>query len=233
MRKQFALIAAEILLVTAVGFFTNLAAASLHINGAYVWVALILLLLLLIPATWFRSGLYTGTDGTGAYRPRWKLTVPEKITFSISVDSIRRNFRFIIGLMINGFLFGYFVAFASLYATSFSKELSYTARSAYLRFAIPGMPYANSFEVVGVLLIAFASIIVTRRLSSLFTGVLFCLVSSLVFSATHLRVFSSQPVALTVLGNLLSAIIVMVTGLLLYPLWVLLLNQIVGFWRRQ
>jgi hypothetical protein len=137
-----------------------------------------------------------------------------------------------LGLAINGFLFGYFVAYSSLFATSFSRELSHTARSAYQLVAITGMPNAHSFEIVGVLLIAFASATVSRRLSSLLTGVLFCIVSSLVFSATHLRVAFPQPVGLTFLGNLLSALIVMVICLLLYPLWVLLLKQIVEFWRQ-
>jgi ABC-type uncharacterized transport system fused permease/ATPase subunit len=57
MKRQLALISAEILLVTAVGFFTNIAAASLNISGAYVWIALILLLLSLISTTWFREPL--------------------------------------------------------------------------------------------------------------------------------------------------------------------------------
>jgi hypothetical protein len=232
MRRQLTLISAEILLVTAVGFFTNIAAASLHISGAYVWIVLILLLLLLISTTWFRSSFHAGADLAGNYRPRWKLVVPEKITFSISLESIRKNFRFLLGLVINGVLFGFFVAYSSLFATSFSRELSHTARSAYQLVAIPGIPNAQSFEIVGVLLIAFASTTVTRRLSSFLTGILFCTVSSLVFSATHLWVAFPQPVGLTVLGNLISALIVMMICLILYPLWSLLLKQIVEFWRK-
>jgi hypothetical protein len=232
MKRQLVLISAEILLVTAVGFFANIAAASLNISGAYVWIALILLLLSLISTTWFRSGLHAGLDQTNDDRPRWKLVVPEKITISISLESIKKNFRFLLGLAINGFLFGYFVAYSSLFATSSSRELSHTARSAYQLVAITGMPNAHSFEIVGVLLIAFASATVSRRLSSLITGVLFCIISSLVFSATHLRVALPQPVGLTFLGNLLSALIVMVICLLLYPLWTLLIKQIVEFWRQ-
>lgn len=232
MKRQLILISAEILLVTAVGFFTNIAAASLNISGAYVWIALILLLLSLISTTWFRSSLHVGLNQANDDGPRWRLVIPEKVTISISLESIKKNFRFLLGLAINGFLFGYFVAYSSLFATSFSRELSHTASSAYRLIAIPGIPSAHSFEIVGVLLIAFASATVTRRLSSLLTGVLFCIVSSLVFSATHLRVAFPQPVDLTILGNLLSALIMMVICLLFYPLLALLLKQIVEFWRQ-
>ena len=218
MWKHFALIAIEIILVAAVGFFANLAAKPLNINIAYVWIALTLCLLILIPTTWFRVRLHAGQDGVG-----WRIVIPETIEFSISIGSARDNLRFLLALTLNGALFGWLIANASIVAVSIAPELGYTIESAYYSVAsLVRMPRTHSFEILGVSAIGFASMFVCRRLS-LIAGILFCVTGSLAFSITHLTLVQFQLIDWTILGNLASSLLITVLGLLLY-------RPIVRFW---
>jgi len=226
MLKHFAVIATEIILVAALGFFTNLAAAELRINGARAWIALILLLLLLIPTTWFRVRTDAGDD-----LPRWRLRVPETVTLSISLRSMRRDLRWLIALIVNGALFGWLVAYASVFAVRMVPGLDYSVESAYrIVTSVLSSPYAFSFEVIGVFSIGFAAMYVWKRLSSL-AGILFCVVTSLAFSATHLSLLPFQHVGWTVLGNLISSLLITAVLVICYPALRILLDLTVGFWR--
>lgn len=224
MWKQFALIAFEIILVAAVGFFTNLAAAELKINTAYVWIVLIILLLLLVSTTWFRVRLDSGKDSTG-----WKLAIPEKITFSISLESLRESIKFLLPLLFNGVLFGWLVANASIFAVRIAPELGYTVESAFYTFRIAGTPAALDFEIIGVCAIGFASVIVSKRLSTLI-GILFCITSSLTFAITHVYMLRFEYLTITMLWNLVSSLLVTIIGLFLYPVFRIIQKQINEFW---
>jgi hypothetical protein len=87
-----------------------------------------------------------------------------------------------------------------------------------------------SFEIIGIFAIGFASTVISKRLS-LITGLLFCVVSSLIFSVTHLIVLPFQSVTWTIFGNLGSSILVLMIGVFLYPVWGTLLKQITDFWQ--
>lgn len=222
MWKYFALIAFEIILVAVIGFFTNLAAVELKINSAYVWIALIFFLLLLIATTWFRVSLDLGKDWM-----KWRITIPEKITISISLGSLRSNLRFLLALIINGALFGWLVANASIFAVRVVPELGYTVTYNYVNFGV--LPGAYSFEIIGIIAIGFASMIVSKRLS-LIIGFLFCAVSSFFFSITHLNALPFEYATWTILGNLLASLLMIAIGLFLYPVLHMIVQQIKEFW---
>ena len=229
MSKHFAIIALEIILIAALGFFTNIAAEKLNINSAYVWIFLILILLMLITTTWFKVKLDSGRDLL-----KWRISIPDKVTFSISLSTIRDNSRFFLGLFINSILFGWLVANASIFAVRISPELSYSVVSAYYSIVnLTYLPVPLSFEIIGVFAIGFTSIVVSKRLSSTIIGLLFCTISSLIFSATHLRALPFQYITWTILGNLIFSVIFMLIGMVLYPLLNILIKQITSFWRVQ
>lgn len=217
MWKHFALIVIEIILVAAVGFFANIAATQLKISSAYVWIALILLLLILIPTTWFRVRLDAGKDWVG-----WRRAIPESVTFSISIGSLQNTLRLLLGLILNGVLFGWFIAYASIFAVRLIPELGYVVESAYYSVRLGGLPGALSFEIVGVFAIGFASMFVCRRLSFV-AGILFCIAGSLAFSITHLSLLPFQNISWTILGNLASSLLISVIGRMV-------LQPITEFW---
>lgn len=224
MWKNFVIVALEIILVAAVGFFTNLAATEFSINASYVWIALIILLLLLIPTTWYRIKHDAGDGLIGK-----KLELPEKITVSISLESLRESIKLLLPLLINGVMFGWLVANASIFAVRIIPELGYTVQSANEIIGIAGTPTALDFEIIGILAIGFASVVVSKRLST-FIGILFCVTSSLTFSITHVSLMTFEDLTTTLIWNLISSLLVTLIGLILYPIVRILYKQIYVFW---
>jgi hypothetical protein len=226
MLKHFVLVTLEIILIAAVGILTNLVTSDSNKSVAYVWIGLIVVLLILIPTTWFRISAETKAEQK---LPEWKFLLPKEINISISLESIKKYLRFILALLINGILFGWVVANASF----FSVYVSPVMREIILPF-----PFINlsttvfSFEVIGVFIIAFASVFIWRRISWV-SSVLFCIVSSIAFSVTHMSIYPSQPAEFTILGNLLSAILLTFAGLLLFPLFQNIGKLMTDFWKGE
>jgi len=220
MKKQlFAILAVEVSLVAAIGILTSLVSSTLSIDSATVWALLVLFLLILIPTSWLRYKYENDRQDFSL-----GIRIPENISFSISLASIKKNFSLILTILINGALFGYLGGVISVLLShgglaDLIHGISFFLYSIY----IP----ATGHEIIGGAIIAVASLIVMRRLSVVL-GVIFCVSSSLAFSFTHMGMFPGQPFWFTLLGNLASFLIFTSLLQLIYPV---IAKFIIDFWR--
>ena len=229
--KYFLWITAEVILLAIVGFLTNLLSARIEMNSSLVWGALIVALLLLVITSWFKA---QKEEGLSLPRP----TIPENITITLSARSVLQNLRSIVGLTINAMLFGWFTANASVFSTQQFPGLErtefvalpITSRVGSLLFGKELLAYP--FEIVGVFVLAWVSVIVWRRISSI-AGLIFCLLSTSAFSMTHIMLWwRYQPFLLTTIGNVLSTLSLTVLGVLLYPFLERFTGLLVDFWKQ-
>jgi hypothetical protein len=227
MWKHLMIVAIEIILVVAIGILTNLVSSSISINVNIVWFILILALLILIPATWLRD--YENT-GKAFSLPSLKASIPEQVTFSISFPSLKKFFSTFFVLILNAILFGGVTAYVSVMLIQ-NRFIDFffggIADWLYTKFQIDVL----GLEVIGGLIIPFASIFIMRRLST-FLGLVFCVFSSLAFSVTHVNLLTDELLGITLLGNLTSYLILTIGLRFLYPvLDKILIRPVIDFWR--
>jgi hypothetical protein len=220
--RKMSLIGLEIVMVVAIGFLTDLLAPTLiSVDSRIVWGILIILLIILVPTTWLR--LYYEGDSTNATP---KASFPDEITLSISVASLRKNFKAIFSIVLNAVILGWLIAYICV-LLSWNDIVRYIfggiAESLTRTMGIG----IFTVEVMGGCFIPLISYFVMKKRGTI-VGLSFCLVSSLIFSIVQLNLIPGQYWIFTLAANVASFMLVAFILRFILPIVV---YPIIEFWR--
>lgn len=221
MKKAFTVIVAEILLLVVVGILTSLVASTISLDITTLWITLLLAMFVLVPTSWLKFMYERGEKDVSL-----NMKIPDQISLSISLESIKKNSGLLFTLILNAVIYGWLSGYVSVLISREGFAYYFILDNISDAIRIFGISVIEH-EILGCIFITFASLIVMMRLS-IFFGIIFCACSSLVFSLTHLTLVPYQAEGITIVGNLVSFLVIAICLRIIYPL---IAKFIIEFWK--